>query len=339
MADHHNRWWAGNATAPQESAMGLMDRLGSAAPTRRPDPQQQQLHGLVEEPDVSSSRENPDSGGGNGGGGEGSGGGGGTTSIRRPRGRPAGSKNKPKPPIVITKESPNSLRSHILEIGAGSDIAESVAGFAQRRHRGVSILSGNGVVSNVTLHQPAAPGGVIALHGNFELLSLSGSFLPAPSPPGAAGLTVYLAGGQGQVVGGRVVGPLVAAGPVMVVAATFANAVYERLPLEDQEVAVGHGPGPAGSDGLQLHHQQGDQNVNSNNNGSGGEGNENSGGGSQSPEGMSSATDHHHHHPQQHGSVGFPPPPIYNLPPNLLPNGQMPHEVFWGAPRQPPANF
>ncbi|CAI0412066.1 unnamed protein product [Linum tenue] len=351
MADHHNRWWAGNvaAAAPQESAMGLMDRLGSAAPTRRPDPQQQlQLHGLVEEPDVSSSRENPDSGGGNGGGGEGSGGGsggggragGGTTSIRRPRGRPAGSKNKPKPPVVITKESPNSLRSHILEVGSGSDIAESVAGFAQRRHRGVSILSGNGVVTNVTLGQPAAAGGVIALHGSFEILSLSGSFLPAPSPPGAAGLTVYLAGGQGQVVGGRVVGPLVAAGPVMVIAATFSNATYERLPLDDQE--VGHGLGPSGPDGLQSHHhqQQGDQNVNNNNNGSGGEGNENSGGGSGSPEGMSSATDHHHHQQQQqqqHGSIGFPPPPIYNLPPNLLGNGQMPHEVFWGAPR--PANF
>lgn len=30
-------------------------------------------------------------------------------------------------------------------------------------------------------------------------------------------------------------GPLVASGPVMVVAATFANATYERLPLEDEQ--------------------------------------------------------------------------------------------------------
>lgn len=30
------------------------------------------------------------------------------------------------------------------------------------------------------------------------------------------------------------VGPLVAAGPVMLMAATFANAVYERLPLEGE---------------------------------------------------------------------------------------------------------
>jgi hypothetical protein len=95
---------------------------------------------------------------------------------RRPRGRPPGSKNKPKPPIVITKESPNALRSHVLEISSGSDVAESIATFANRRHRGVSVLSGSGIVANVTLRQPAAPGGVITLHGRFEILSLSGAF-------------------------------------------------------------------------------------------------------------------------------------------------------------------
>ncbi|KAK2968537.1 hypothetical protein RJ640_009382 [Escallonia rubra] len=163
----------------------------------------------------------------------------GGSSGRRPRGRPPGSKNKPKPPIVITKESPNSLRSHVLEISSGSDIADCIATFAQRRHRGVSVLSGSGIVTNVTLRQPAAPGGVLTLQGRFEILSLSGAFLPAPSPPGATGLTVYLAGGQGQVVGGTVVGPLLASGPVMVVAATFTNATYERLPLEDEAAGEG----------------------------------------------------------------------------------------------------
>jgi hypothetical protein len=36
--------------------------------------------------------------------------------------------------------------------------------------------------------------------------------LPGPAPPGSTGLTIYLVGGQGQVVGGSVVGPLMAAG-------------------------------------------------------------------------------------------------------------------------------
>ncbi|KAF7828563.1 AT-hook motif nuclear-localized protein 23-like [Senna tora] len=37
---------------------------------------------------------------------------------RRPRGRPPGSKNKPKPPVIITRESANTLRAHILEVAS-----------------------------------------------------------------------------------------------------------------------------------------------------------------------------------------------------------------------------
>ncbi|KAK8955976.1 putative DNA-binding protein ESCAROLA [Platanthera guangdongensis] len=131
----------------------------------------------------------------------------------RARGRPQGSKNKPKPPIFVTRDSPNALRSHVMEIAGGADVAESIAHFSRRRQRGVSVLSGTGTVANI--------------------MALTGTFLPGPSPPGSTGLTVYLAGGQGQVVGGSVVGSLVAAGPVMVMAATFTNSTYERLPEEE----------------------------------------------------------------------------------------------------------
>ncbi|XP_051114524.1 AT-hook motif nuclear-localized protein 22-like [Andrographis paniculata] len=154
---------------------------------------------------------------------------------RRPRGRPAGSKNKPKPPIIITRDSANALRTHVMEIADGGDIMESVASFARSRQRGVCVMSGNGNVTNVTLRQPASAGAVLTLHGRFEILSLAGSFLPPPAPPAATGLTIYLAGGQGQVVGGSVVGQLIAAGPVMIMAASFSNAAYERLPLEEDD--------------------------------------------------------------------------------------------------------
>ncbi|KAJ9537060.1 hypothetical protein OSB04_029793 [Centaurea solstitialis] len=146
-----------------------------------------------------------------------------------------GSKNKPKPPVIITRESANTLRAHILEIGNGFDVFESVATYARRRQRGICILSGSGTVTNVSLRQPSAAGSVVALQGRFEILSLSGSFLPPPAPPGATSLTVFLAGGQGQVVGGNVVGELTASGPVIVIASSFTNVAYERLPLEDQE--------------------------------------------------------------------------------------------------------
>ncbi|KAL9242866.1 hypothetical protein vseg_016824 [Gypsophila vaccaria] len=179
---------------------------------------------------------------------------------RRARGRPAGSKNKPKPPIIITRDSANALRTHVMEVADGGDIMESVSTFARLRQRGVCILSGTGTVSNVTIRQPGtAPTSgpqVVTLHGRFEILSLSGSFLPPPAPPAATGLSIYLAGGQGQVVGGSVVGQLLASGPVVIMAASFSNAAYERLPLEDDpESGLGGGPniampgGPGGGIG------------------------------------------------------------------------------------------
>jgi predicted DNA-binding protein with PD1-like motif len=172
---------------------------------------------------------------------EGSGGSGGPT--RKPRGRPPGSKNKPKPPIIITRDSPNALHSHVLEVAAGADIVECVSEYARRRCRGVCVLSGGGAVSNLALRQPGAepPGSLVAtLRGQFEIVSLTGTVLPPPAPPGASSLSVYVAGGHGQVMGGSVVGQLIAAGPVVLMAASFANAVYERLPLvaEEEEAAT-----------------------------------------------------------------------------------------------------
>lgn len=169
--------------------------------------------------------------------------------ARRPRGRPSGSKNKPKPPVIITRESANTLRAHILEVSSGCDVFETVATYARRRQRGICILSGSGTVNNVSLRQPAAAGSVLTLQGRFEILSVSGSFLPPPAPPGATRLTIYLAGGQGQVVGGSVVGALIASGPVIVITASFTNVAYERLPLEDDEAATMQPPASQSSGG------------------------------------------------------------------------------------------
>ncbi|KAL1548698.1 AT-hook motif nuclear-localized protein 22 [Salvia divinorum] len=170
-----------------------------------------------------------------------------TEVTRRPRGRPAGSKNKPKPPIIITRDSANALRSHVIEVAGGCDIQDAVSAFATRHQRGVCILNANGAVNNVTLRQPSTPGAVLTLHGSFEILSLSGSFLP---PPAASSLTIYLAGGQGQVMGGTVVGPLIASGRVVIMATSFGNATYERLPLEE---AAGDGQlDSAGMGGQQM---------------------------------------------------------------------------------------
>ncbi|KAI3992253.1 hypothetical protein MKX01_029974 [Papaver californicum] len=147
---------------------------------------------------------------GGGGGGEGSGGGGGGC---RSRGRPLGSKNKTKPCKIIPRESggADGMRSHILEISNGCDVFRSIARFSLQRKCGGS-----------------SPEGIVTLRGRFELLSLSGTFLPPPLPQGSTGLAVYLSGRQGQVVGGKVVGELIASGPVL------------RLSPDEEENVVYH---------------------------------------------------------------------------------------------------
>ncbi|XP_020218240.1 AT-hook motif nuclear-localized protein 26 [Cajanus cajan] len=224
-----------------------------------------------------------------------------TEITRRPRGRPTGSKNKPKPPIIITRDSANALKTHVMEVADGCDVVDSVSTFARRRQRGVCIMSGTGTVTNVTLRQPASSGAVVTLHGRFEILSLAGSFLPPPAPPAASGLTIYLAGGQGQVVGGSVVGALIASGPVVIMSASFSNAAYERLPLEDEDPSVAVQGGSIGSPG--------------------------GGGGVGVGVGVGQ--------PQQLMGDSSTAPLFHGLNPNLLNSVQMPNETFWATGRSP----
>ncbi|XP_074566913.1 AT-hook motif nuclear-localized protein 22-like [Curcuma longa] len=177
--------------------------------------------------DVSSNSNEESSGGGGGGGAAGE------QGSQRRRGRPPGSRNRPKPPVVITPESGHLVRAHVMEVAAGHDVVESVAEFARRRRVGLGVISGRGTVAAVTVRGP--DGAVLTLRGLFEVVSISGSVLPPPSPPAASWLTVYLVGPQGQVVGGSVVGPMVAAVPVMIMATSFGKAAYEKLPLNIPE--------------------------------------------------------------------------------------------------------
>ncbi|KAG5238555.1 DNA-binding protein [Salix suchowensis] len=180
---------------------------------------------------------------------------------RKPRGRPPGSKNRPKPPIIITKDCESSMKPAILEISAGSDVIETIVNFARRNHAGVSVISATGSVANVTLRHPVSHSPSLSLHGPFNLLALFGSVVGslatnkapcASSSPGSVhscSFGISLAGAQGQVFGGIVAGKVIAATQVVVVAATFLNPTFHRLPSEnddaDQETKTGGGGGPA----------------------------------------------------------------------------------------------
>ncbi|CAO2211247.1 unnamed protein product [Urochloa humidicola] len=206
------------------------------------------------------------------GGGGGGGGGDGATAVetagKRRRGRPPGSKNKPKPAPVLTRdvEPAAAMRPHVLEVPAGGDVARALAGFARRRGLGICVLA------DVSLRHPsssppspAADGAAaVVFRGRYEILSISATFLApsmaaaAPALAPARDLSVSLAGPHGQIVGGAVAGPLVAATTVVVLAAAFTDITFHRLPLEDDDAPAAASVSGSGAeaDGHRGHQQQ-----------------------------------------------------------------------------------
>ncbi|KAJ4912916.1 AT-hook motif nuclear-localized protein 2 [Raphanus sativus] len=113
---------------------------------------------------------------------------------------------------------------HIITVNAGEDVTKRIISFSQQGALAICVLCANGVVSSVTLRQHDSSGGTLTYEGRFEILSLSGSFMPADSDgtrSRTGGMTVSLASPDGRVVGGGVAGLLVAATPIQVVLGSF----------------------------------------------------------------------------------------------------------------------
>nr|GEV37906.1 hypothetical protein [Tanacetum cinerariifolium] len=67
---------------------------------------------------------------------------------------------------------------HMITVNAGEDVNMKIISFAQQGSRAICILTAIGTISNVTLHQPNSCGGTLTYEGHFDILSLSGSFMP-----------------------------------------------------------------------------------------------------------------------------------------------------------------
>jgi predicted DNA-binding protein with PD1-like motif len=167
------------------------------------------------------------------------------TGTKRARGRPPGSKNKPKQPAVTLAPEADpapAMRPYILEIPGGGDVSGALAGFARRRGLGVCVLAGTGAVADVSLRHPSEGGAATVFRGRHEILSISATYLPASissaAPRALGGLSVALAGPRGQILGGAVAGPLMAASTVMVVAATFTDPTFHRLSADDVDASA-----------------------------------------------------------------------------------------------------
>ncbi|XP_020228715.1 AT-hook motif nuclear-localized protein 17 [Cajanus cajan] len=166
-------------------------------------------------------------------------------SLGKQRGRPAGSKNKPKPITASTTEptaAEEPTKFAFIHVPEGEDAIESIVELARREHVSVTVLGGSGAVASVTLsHTPGGATG-FTLHGPFSLVSFSGTYVysnhytlnPGASPPPRMALAINLCTSEGQIFGGTVGGKVIAAEDVTLTVSTFKNPeVYKFHPEED----------------------------------------------------------------------------------------------------------
>ncbi|XP_028754285.1 AT-hook motif nuclear-localized protein 13-like [Neltuma alba] len=140
--------------------------------------------------------------------------------TKKHRGRPPGSGKRQ---LDALGTGGIGFTPHVILVKAGEDIAGKIVAFSKQGPRTVCILSAIGAISNVTLRQAAISGGTVQYEGRFEIISLSGSFLPCDDNgrSRAGGFSVSLAGSDGKVLGGGVAGMLIAASPVQVIVGSF----------------------------------------------------------------------------------------------------------------------
>ncbi|CAN6926853.1 unnamed protein product [Brassica oleracea] len=135
-----------------------------------------------------------------------------------------------------------SFTPHIVNIAPGEDVAQKIVMFAQQSKHELCVLSASGTISTASLRQP---GGNISYEGQYEIISLSGSFIRSEQGGKTGGLCVSLSRSDGQIIGGAVGTHLTASGPVQVILGTFQ--------LDRKKDAAGSGvKGEASNSGSRL---------------------------------------------------------------------------------------
>ncbi|KAJ0244499.1 AT-hook motif nuclear-localized protein 14 [Hirschfeldia incana] len=210
---------------------------------------------------------------------------GGTTASSNP-----GSSKKSQ--LRSVGKTGQSFTPHIVNIAPGEDVAQKIVMFAQQSKHELCVLSASGAISTASLRQP---GGNISYEGQYEIISLSGSFIRAEQGGKTGGLSVSLSRSDGQVIGGAVGTHLTAAGPVQVILGTFqldrkkdaaGSGVKGEAPnsgsrlTSPSSTGPGSGPGPLLGMGFRSVMESPGRNP------------------------MRGNDEHHHHHQQQQTGMG-----------------------------------
>ncbi|MED6136019.1 hypothetical protein PIB30_052098 [Stylosanthes scabra] len=180
---------------------------------------------------------------------------GGTPLEKKRRGRPPGSGRKQQ--LASLGEWMNSsagmaFSPHVISVESGEDIVAKLLSFAQQRPRALCIMSGTGIVSSVTMRQPASNTPSVTYDGRFQILCLSGSYLVAEDGGARSrtgGISVSLSSPEGHVIGGGVAA-LIASTPVQVVVCSFVYGGSSKAKPKQLTSAKDSGSEPQSSDRL-----------------------------------------------------------------------------------------
>ncbi|KAF7821865.1 AT-hook motif nuclear-localized protein 17-like [Senna tora] len=140
---------------------------------------------------------------------------------KKQRGRPKGSKSKPKSHPQIFSASNPSLKDSIdvIDVPSGAGIISWLCWYSYSRQKNITVLSAFGLVSQLSIlplltNYPH----IISVPGSVPVLSLSGSIpLEITSSPSFHSLTICVPGCEGQIVYGVIGGSVVATSIVTIV--------------------------------------------------------------------------------------------------------------------------
>lgn len=115
--------------------------------------------------------------------------------------------------------------TRVVIVEAGEDVGRKIIEFCDQQVPGyaVCIISATGKLSEITLSWHLSSNASVTYEGQFEILTLSGSFIPTSSGGSdrMGSLSISFAHRDARVVGGRVAGQLKAATSVMITVGSF----------------------------------------------------------------------------------------------------------------------
>ncbi|TKY57146.1 AT-hook motif nuclear-localized protein 17 [Spatholobus suberectus] len=159
--------------------------------------------------------------------------------IGRLRGRPPGSKNKPKlalkfpiPATFLLQEKEDFLKPIVLNIPTSIDLVDAIINFARNQDVSIVVHNASGPISEVILCNLFDHSRDMFLQGNLHMLSLSGFYTKglSPSPPSNVPYSFFAIQVTrtrelfGDLVGGKVI----TVEPVHVMASIIKKHEYQK---------------------------------------------------------------------------------------------------------------